>query len=99
VFGIAVGRVLQEVEAALAQLPAGRGHASTPSASQVDELKNRRERMGVHGYDNNVYLIVEGGPQGWQALVRNGPTWTDMGYYGATTDEVFGKLRRDGKIA
>jgi hypothetical protein len=55
--------------------------------------------MGVHGYDNNVYLIVEGGPQGWQALVRNGPTWTDMGYYGATTDEVFGKLRRDGKIA
>ena len=35
--------------------------------------------MGVHGYDNNVYLIVEGGPQGWQALVRNGPAWSRHG--------------------
>ena len=99
VFGIAVGRVLQEVEATLAQLPAGKGHASTPSTSQVDELKNRREPIEVHGYGNNEYQIVEGGPQGWQALVRNGPTWTEMGYYGATTDEVLRMLRRDGKIA
>jgi hypothetical protein len=54
--------------------------------------------MEVHGHGNNLYLIAKGGPQGWQALIRNGPTWTDTGYYGATTDEVLRKLQRDGKI-
>lgn len=54
--------------------------------------------MEVRGYGNNLYLITEGGPQGWQALVRNGPTWADTGYYGATAGDVLGKLRRDGKI-
>jgi hypothetical protein len=53
---------------------------------------------GIRGYGNNLYLITEGGPQGWQALARNGPTWADTGYYGATADDVLGKLRRDGKI-
>jgi hypothetical protein len=38
--------------------------------------------MEVRGYSNNLDLITEGGPQGWQALVRNGPTWADTGYYG-----------------
>jgi hypothetical protein len=33
--------------------------------------------MEVRGNGNNLYLITEGGPQGWQALIRNGPPgWT-----------------------
>jgi hypothetical protein len=54
--------------------------------------------MEVRGHGNNLYLITEGGPHGWQALIRNGPTWVDTGYYGATADDVLEKLRRDGKI-
>jgi hypothetical protein len=58
----------------------------------------KEERMDVHGHGNNLYRIVEGGREGWQALIRNGLTWTDTGYYGATLDEVLRKLRNDGKI-
>jgi DNA-binding transcriptional MerR regulator len=44
VFGIALGRVWQEVEGTLAELPGESAAGDLPSASSVDELANRRER-------------------------------------------------------
>jgi hypothetical protein len=59
----------------------------------------------VHGRGNNLYLIQrrwlgkKEGYRGWQALVRNGPTWADTGYYGDTAEEILRKMRADGKVA
>jgi DNA-binding transcriptional MerR regulator len=44
VFGIAVGRVVREVEGSLAELPHERPAASSPSAPGADELAARRHR-------------------------------------------------------
>jgi hypothetical protein len=59
----------------------------------------------VHGRGNNLYLIQrrwlgkKEGYRGWQALVRNGPAWTDTGYYADTAEEILRKMRADGKVA
>ena len=59
----------------------------------------------VNGFGNNLYLIQrrwlgkKEGYRGWQALVRNGPTWTDTGYYGDTSEELLRKMRADRRIA
>jgi hypothetical protein len=45
------------------------------------------------------WLGKKEGYRGWQALVRNGPTWTDTGYYGDTAEELLRKMRADRKIA
>lgn len=58
----------------------------------------------VHGLGNNLYLIQrkwwgkKEGYRGWQCLVRNGPTWVELGYFGDTADAVLRQLRADGKI-
>jgi len=44
VFGIAVGRVVREVEGSLAELPAERAEAEPRTASSSDELAARRSR-------------------------------------------------------
>jgi DNA-binding transcriptional MerR regulator len=44
VFGIAVGRVVREVEGSLAELPAERAEAAPKTASGSDELAARRSR-------------------------------------------------------
>jgi hypothetical protein len=58
----------------------------------------------VHGRGYNLYLIQrrwlgKRKATGWQALVRNGPTWADTGYYGDTAEEILRKMRADGKVA
>jgi len=44
VFGIALGRVLQEVEAALTHIPSGEGQASEHPPAQADDPNARRDR-------------------------------------------------------
>ena len=45
VFGIAVGRVWQEVEGTLAELPSERADGDQPAAHPGDELARRRQRL------------------------------------------------------
>jgi len=38
------------------------------------------------------------GYEGWQALVKNGIPWVDLGYRGNTAEDILRQLRRDGWI-